>query len=80
LTYYIALACAVVQLTKNFYSTKSNNSSQKEGKYLSYITPLKQPKSMSNIIPLIKQDKNPFAAMDIETMRLRLRKFLLVYQ
>jgi hypothetical protein len=50
---------------KKFYST---NSSQKDDKYLSYITPIKEPKSISKVINLTEQNKNSFSAMDIETM------------
>lgn len=50
-------------LNKNFYSTKSQNSSQKEDNYLSYIIPLKQVKPRCKVIPLVELDKRYFSAM-----------------
>jgi hypothetical protein len=41
---------------------------EEDQKYLSYITPIKQPKSMSKVINLIEQNKSSFSSMDIETM------------
>jgi DNA polymerase type B, organellar and viral len=65
-------------LGKKFYSTKSNNgiplvegynnSKKTNDKYLSYITPIKQPKSLAEVVSLRGQDKKSFSAMDIETI------------
>jgi len=55
-------------INKNFYSTNSTKSTK--DKYLSYITPIEPPKSMSKIIPLIELKYKIFSAADIETMEL----------
>jgi hypothetical protein len=52
-------------LGKKYYSTKNF---KKDDKYLSYITPIKQQKSISKIINLTEQNKNSFSTMDIETI------------
>ena len=41
---------------------------EEDQKYLNYITPIKQPKSMSKVINIIEQNKSSFSSMDIETM------------
>lgn len=51
---------------RRFYSTSKN----KEDKYLSYITPIKQKKSISKVINLIEKKSKDFSVIDIETMDL----------